>query len=276
MLAVARLGRLSAAAEVLQVNHTTVARRLAALEKSLGERVLVRTSNGWELTDRGREVMQVAEQVERAMASVTTSADQGLSGVVRIAGPDGFATHVVAPAAVDLGRRHPHLRVEVISATQRLRQHRSGVDIEVVVGEPDVHRATAVELMHYALGLYASTDYLDQHPAPRTLADIADHPLCYYIESSLQVDGLDLATDVLPAPSRWIRSTSVFVHLETTLLGAGIGILPDYMARRHPSLVRLLPDDYRHELTYWAVVRSEAARSPVVRATLDVVRRAAR
>lgn len=272
LLTVARLGRYSAAADVLGVNHTTVSRRIAQLEKSLGERVLVQTTDGWELTDSGRSVLEAAEAVERAVKSLdrADAAASGLTGVVRLATPDGFGTQFAVPALVRLRREHPGLATELITATQRLKQHRSGVDIEVTVGQPRVHRAVAMHLRDYHLGLYATPAYLERAGEPRALDDLAGHPLIYYIEQSLQLDELDLATAALPAPI--MRSTSVFVHVQTTLASAGIGILPDFMADRQPGLVRVLPEAYAHAADYWAVIRAESLRNPAVAATMDALR----
>src|SRR5690349_14257155 len=55
LLAVGRSGRYNTAAEELGLNHTTISRRIAALEQSIGGRVLARVGGGWELTDLGRE-----------------------------------------------------------------------------------------------------------------------------------------------------------------------------------------------------------------------------
>ncbi|WP_176455768.1 LysR family transcriptional regulator [Enemella evansiae] len=276
LLTVARLGRYSAAADVLGVNHTTVSRRIGGLEKALGARVLVQTSDGWELTEAGRSILGAAETVERAVKSLTDRGDspEGLSGVVRLATPDGFGTHFAVPALVRLREQHPQLQTELITATQRLKQHRSGVDIEVIVGEPKVHRAVAVQLCGYHLGLYATADYLRRNGEPTSLADLAEHCVVYYIEQSLQVDELDLATERLPAPRQAMRSTSVFVHVETTLASAGIGILPDFMADPEPRLVRVLADEYAHPADYWAVIREESLRNPAVGVTMDALRAA--
>ncbi|NNG21366.1 LysR family transcriptional regulator [Naumannella sp. ID2617S] len=274
LLTVARLGRYSVAADVLGVNHTTVSRRISGLEKALGARVLVQTPDGWELTDEGQAVLAAAEAVERAVKSVTErdgQVEHGLTGVVRLATPDGFGTHFAVPALVRLRRRNPALHTELITATQRLKQHRSGVDIEVVVGEPNVHRAAAVHLKDYHLGLYATQEYLGRHGTPARLDDLAQHCLVYYIEQSLQVDELDLATASLPTPAYAMRSTSVFVHVRTTLASAGIGILPDFMADTEPRLVRVLGEDYAHAADYWAVIRAESLRNPAVAATMDAL-----
>src|SRR6185312_13287124 len=72
LLAVGRSGRYTTAAEELGLNHTTISRRIAALEESIGGRVLARVAGGWELTDLGREALAAAEAVESAVRSLTT------------------------------------------------------------------------------------------------------------------------------------------------------------------------------------------------------------
>ena len=60
LLTVARLGKYTAAAQVLGVNHTTVSRRIAALEKSVGEPVLASSPDGWEVTQAGEQLISAA------------------------------------------------------------------------------------------------------------------------------------------------------------------------------------------------------------------------
>ena len=74
LLAVGRSGRYTTAAEELGLNHTTISRRIAALEQSIGGRVLARVAGGWELTDLGREALSAAEAVESAVRSLTVDA----------------------------------------------------------------------------------------------------------------------------------------------------------------------------------------------------------
>ena len=275
-LAVARLGRYTAAGEALGVNHSTVSRRIRGLEAAMGGRVLTRTPAGWEVTELGQRALASAEEVERALAGLSQHADGGeISGMVRIAAPDAFSTYVATPALAALQREHPGLVVEVISATQRVRQNRSGVDLEIVIGKPFVHRAVAAHVLDYALGLYASPEYLD----PRRAAAHAGRPrrssaqLLHRVRVA-RVDDLDRATDSLPPMRRGIFSTSVFAQVAATVAGAGIGLLPAFLVDGRDDLVRVLPDDYNHELSYWAVVREEAMRSPVVTAVFAALREA--
>lgn len=271
-LAVVRLGRYTAAAEALGVNHSTVSRRIAALETTMGGRLLVRGPGGWEVTALGRRATQTAERIESSLRDLLDGEDgDPVHGMVRIAAPDAFTAVFLAPAMATLRREHPGLAVELLSATQRVRQNRSGVDLEIVVGRPQVVRAFATPVCAYALRLYAAPGYLEEHGAPHAIADLAGHPLVYYVESSLQVDELDRALQKLPTSPPSLRSTSVFAHVEATAAGAGIGILPDFLGDGDGRLVRVLDGAYEHPLRYWAVARDEGPRNPAVAATLGAI-----
>ena len=87
-LAVARAGRMSAAARRLQVEHTTVSRRLAALESELGVPLFYRTTKGYLLTPHGENVLSNAEAMEREAVAVAARAREGsgsVAGLVRLA-----------------------------------------------------------------------------------------------------------------------------------------------------------------------------------------------
>lgn len=265
-LAVARLGRYTAAAQVLGVNHSTVSRRIAALEEAMGGRVLTRASGGWAVTPLGQRATAAAERIESELHDLVDGDQPGLTGLVRIAAPDAFTALYAVPAIAPLQEANPDLAFELLSATQRVRQHRSGVDIEIAVGRPDVRKALATPMFRYSLALYATDAYLAAHGEPHVIAQMADHRLIFYIESALQIDELDHALAELPPSPPSIRSTGVFAHLGAAVAGAGIAILPDFVAAREPSLRRVLADEYEHPVEYWAVTREESLRNTAVAA----------
>src|SRR3954453_21224161 len=100
LLAVGRSGRYNTAAEELGLNHTTISRRIAALEESIGGRVLARVGGGWDLPDLGRDALSAAEAVESAVRSLTVEPGgaRALEGVVRISATDGFRAYIAARA----------------------------------------------------------------------------------------------------------------------------------------------------------------------------------
>ncbi|WP_156426530.1 LysR family transcriptional regulator [Mycobacterium sp. IS-3022] len=274
LLAVGRSGRYKTAAEELGLNHTTISRRIAALEESVGGRVLARGPGGWELTELGRDALAAAEAIESAVRSLAVDAagDRALEGVVRISATDGFSAYIAAPAAAHVQRRHPKVAVELVATTRPATQQRSGLDVEVVVGEPKVHLARAIRLGDYCLGLYGARGYLAEHGTPASIADLERYPLVYFIDSMLQVDDLDVAASFAPAMRESVTSTNVFVHVEATRAAAGIGLLPCFMADRHDDLVRVLPGQVAVRLTYWLVTRAEALRRPEVAAVVEAIR----
>ncbi|MFD6141208.1 LysR family transcriptional regulator [Promicromonospora sp. NPDC060271] len=273
LLQVARTGRYTTAAQALGVNHTTVARNITALERSLGGRLLVRGADGWELTSLGRRAARAGEAVSDAVDRLVagdTEADP-VTGVVRMTATDGFSAYIASPAIARLRGEHPELSVELVTVTRVATHHRSGVDIDVVVGEPSVQRAKAVCLGEYVLGMYGSRDYLARHGTPATVDEMSGHGLVYFIDSMLQVNHLDAPRRLVPGMQDALASTNVFVHVEATRAGAGLGFLPCFMADRHDDLVRLLPDDVTERLPYWAVVRSESWRRPAVAAVVQAL-----
>jgi DNA-binding transcriptional LysR family regulator len=271
LLAVARTGRFATAARQLGVTHTTVARRIEALEAALGGRVLVRGSDGWRLTPLGERAAAAGEGVESALGALDEGGGE-LSGAIRLSATDGFSAFVAAPAMAELRRRHPGVSLQVVAQTRQAAVHRSGVDLEVVVGRPEARRARTVRLADYALGLYASPEVLAEHGTPQRLDDLAGKPLVYFIESMLQVDVLDGVRVALPGMVDAVSSTNVFVHVEATRAGAGFGLLPAFLADREPGLTRVLRGEVDPRLPYWLVAPLEASRLPVVSAYLEALR----
>lgn len=274
LLTVSRSAKFTTAAQTLGLNHTTISRRIAALEKALGGRVLSRAAGGWELTELGHEAVLVAEQVEKAVHSLGDPgcAPDPITGVVRMTATDGFSAYVAAPAVAKLRRLHPGLSVEIVTVTRQALQQRSGLDIEVVVGEPQVHRAEATKLGDYELGMYASRDYLTENGTPTTVDELIEHRLVYFVDSMLQVDDLDAPRRLVPTMKDGLSSTNVFVHVEATRASAGIGFLPCFMADLHEDLVRLLPETMSERLPYWMVLRPDSMRRPAVAAVVQALR----
>lgn len=274
LLTVSRSAKFTTAAHTLGLTHSTVSRRIAALEKALGGRVLARAEGGWELTELGQRAVAVAEQMEAGVRSLSEHgrAPDPVTGVVRMTATDGFSAYIASPAVAKLRRRHPGLSVEIVTVTRQALQQRSGLDIEVVVGEPRVHRAEASKLGDYVLGMYASRDYLAETGTPTTVEELSDHRLVYFVDSMLQVDDLDAPRRLVPAMKDALTSTNVFVHVEATRAGAGIGFLPCFMADLYPDLVRILPESVSERLPYWMVLRPDSMRRPAIAAVVQGLR----
>jgi DNA-binding transcriptional LysR family regulator len=271
LLTVARLGRFNAVAETLGTTHTTISRRILALDKQLGGRTLERSPHGWELTELGASAVAAAERIEEtlgSLAAVTGQDRDALSGMVRISTSDGFGAEFVTPALVRLQQRHPMLNVEMLSATRKVSQNRSGVDLEVVVGRTDVSNAQAIFLTNYFLRLYASPAYAARQGLPETPDGVRQHGFVSYVESALQVAELGHRSSQLPMPKSSFQATSIFAQVEAVRRGGGIGLLPNFMVAGDPDFVPVLPDDFQRQVPIWAVARPESLRSARVQAVV--------
>ncbi|QYF90836.1 LysR family transcriptional regulator [Arthrobacter sp. PAMC25284] len=275
LLTVARLGRFNAVAETLGTTHTTISRRILALDKQLGGRTLERIPHGWELTELGSQAVAAAESIEGTLgllAGRLSHSGDTLSGVVRISTPDGFGAEFVAPALVRLQRAHPLLNVELLSDTRKVSRNRSGVDLEVVVGNLEPGNAQPIFLSNYFLRLYASPSYARDHGLPETLDDVRQHGFVSYVESALKVEELGHRSTQLPVPRSSFQATSIFAQVEAVRRGAGIGLLPNFMVTRRTGLLPVLPHDFQRQLPIWAVARAESLRSAAVQAVLASLR----
>lgn len=274
LLEVARSGSLIGAASSIGIDHTTVSRRITALESSVGAPVVVRTGRGCELTELGRSLLAASESVERAIGQVRTLAQPGgvseLTGLVRIAAPDAFAVEFVGPALARMVRTHPRVTLELTSATRPMvRGH--GADIEIGVGS-SLPRWETVLLSPYALGLYASSDYLADHGTPTSVDDLGAHRLVYYIESLLRVSELDIFDRLFPGHPVQVSSTSVHAQLSATLAGAGIGLLPAFLADPQVGLRRVLRAEVDVEQKYIAGLAPRSLRRPATTVVMQELR----
>lgn len=273
LLAVARAGRMVGAAALLGVDHTTVRRRIDRLEAALGVRLLDRGADGWELTAIGRDVAMrsapLEEAVERAVEAAA-GGESGLRGTVRVVAPEGFAVTFAAPALARLRAASPDLLVELVTSTRPLSLRGAGFDLAVTIGSAAGSRMSSEPLSEYAVRLYASRDYLDAHPPIRTVADLDQHLLVYYVDALLTVRELDLAP-LLGGMRVGFGSTSAVAQLEATRSGAGIGLLHAFVAEREPGLVPVLPREVDFRLQFSMSVRAESRGLAAVAAVRDAL-----
>ncbi|WP_417219516.1 LysR family transcriptional regulator [Arthrobacter sp.] len=271
LLTVARLGRFTAVAEALETTHTTVSRRISALDRQLGGRTLARTPAGWELTDLGRHALRAAESIESSLATLKSEVShrgEVVSGVVRVHVSDAFGAYIAGPAIVDLQRDHPRLKVELLSATRRASRNRSGVDLEVVAGRVEDSRSEVMVLCEYTLRLFASPGYLQEQGRPTSLSDLDRHRFVSYVDSELQVAELDYRSTGLPVPSAAFQATSIFAQLQAVRAGGGIGMLPSYVVHGDPDFTPVLVDSFERSVNYSALARPESLRAPGVQAVI--------
>ncbi|HEY0201552.1 MAG TPA: LysR family transcriptional regulator [Burkholderiaceae bacterium] len=275
-LELARAGTLVGAARRLGVDHTTVARRIQALEKQMGAGLFARAADGHRLTEAGRRLQPQAEAMEaaaRAVESATPTA-QGPTGLVRIGATEGFGTIVLAPQLVRLGRMHPGLAIDLLALPRLVHLSRREADIVISLERPTRGAVVVVRLCDYVLQLYGARGYLQARPPIATRADLQGHSFVSYVDDLLFTKELQLL-DELHRPERFaLRSTSILAQYQAVRAGAGLAVLPAFIAGHDPELVRVLPEQARFTRTFWMSMPEEGKYLARMQAAWAFVREA--
>jgi DNA-binding transcriptional LysR family regulator len=244
-LAVARAGQILAAARRLGINHATLGRRLTTMEQDLRTRLLIRRTNGCELTAEGEIFFRAAERMETEMLAAqaaTGRVDSAISGTVRIGAPDGFGVSFLASRLGRLTERHPELKLQLVPIPRSFSLSQREADIAITIERPEQGRLVSSKLTDYTLGLYASQAYLADRGKPESTDDLKRHRRIGYVEDLIFSPSLDFTGEVMRNWDAGFEISSAIGQTEAVRSGAGIGILHNYVARRYGELVRVLPD----------------------------------
>ena len=268
-LEVARSGTLVGAARRLAVDHTTVARHIQALERQFGSALFVRQPEGHRLTEAGRRLQPQVEAMERAfspIASATPGAGDGLSGPVRIGATEGFGSYILAPRLALFACQHPDLVVELLAIPRQVNLSRREADIVISLERPTRGPIVVTRLTDYTLRLYASSRYLAQHEPLASREDLRGHSFVSYIDDLLFSKELPYLNEVCRPEHFTLRSTNLIAQYRAVAAGAGIAVLPAFLAETDPSLECVLPAQVNFTRTFWMSMPEETRHFARIRA----------
>lgn len=272
-LAVARTGQILAASRRLGVNHATLSRRVSALEEALKTRLLIRRTNGCDLTAEGEAFLRAAERMETEMLAMQASIgriDTAVAGTVRVGAPDGFGVSFLAPRLGRLTARHPELKIQLVPVPRSFSLSQREADIAITLERPEQGRLVSSKLTDYTLGLYASRDYLAENGTPETVEDLKTHRRVGYVEDLIFTASLNFTGEIMRSWDASFEISSATGQTEAVRSGAGVGILHDYIARQYPELVRVLPDNTIRR-AYWTTWHESARDLTRVRTVAEFV-----
>lgn len=275
-LAIEQAGSVLAAAKRLGVNHTTVLRRIANLEKQLGVRLFEHLRTGYTPTPAGEELRDAVGRVQQILTDAEhqlAGKDLQLSGIVRIATTDTLLSSLVLPHLSRFRRLHPRIQLQVISANQlvNLTHREADVAIRATNHPPDNMLGRKIGLVRSAV--YGAVQYLEQRGYdPRfgghdwigldeTLAHLAEYR---WLERQV-------------APERIIlRLNNSLYKLEAVKAGHGIAPLFCYIAEREPQLIRLTEPEPLFDTDLWLLSHPDLRQVARVRAFTEFITQCAK
>jgi DNA-binding transcriptional LysR family regulator len=265
-VALADTGTLLGAARSLGVEHATVARRVAALESQLDQRLVDRRSGRYVLTTAGEDVAATA----RRMLAETLSLERTLlagsrSAAVEVAvsTPPVIASHLIAPRLAQFHREHPTIQLQLLGESHAASLTRREADIVLRLSRPDdntlvVRRAGAVTYR-----AYAAPAYLAAHPpAERAFIGLSDD-----LDGTPNQLWLRQLAGNRPMV---LRSNDFLTQCAAASAGLGIAVLPDFVARTaEPDLVEAEPGSFRRDA--WIAFHRDLRGAPQIKATATLL-----
>lgn len=270
-LAVARHGSTLAAAKALNVNQSTVHRRLEELEKRLGHHLVVRQPTGYKLTELGQDMVSYAERVEETIQSFErrlAASDMSLSGSVKVTCPVAIGVNLLhSPFIKKFSARYPNLRVEFVISDKLLDLGKGEADIAIRATAPFDDALFGRKIAETPWAIYASASYIERAGAITDVADIAQHSVVLYdIEQHVTKAWLQ---SIAPGARVAARCDSVTALRSAAKSGVGLAALPMTVGDSDPDLVRLLGPIPGLTTNFYLLMHSDMKTTPRVRALFD-------
>jgi DNA-binding transcriptional LysR family regulator len=264
-LELARCGSLSAAARALAVEHSTVARRVAALEGRIGVRLFDRLPRSWSLTREGEDLLPHARRIEEEAHAFSraTLGVAALTGTVRLSAPPVFASHVLVPRLAEWRRRWPGIVLDIVGEAREADLYRREADLALRLSRPSAGGLAARPLASIGYGLYAAKPWLKRPPQQWEFLgygdSLRDTPQQQWLAKLAGARSFALYANDLAALHQACRA------------GLGLAVLPHFLARDDKALRPLPGHDCPVSRGIWLVLHPDVRRSPRVKAVAEGV-----
>lgn len=266
-VALAEAGSLSGAARALKVDHATVGRRVAGLERVLGTVLIDRQPRGCVLTEAGRKIAAIAADMQaqaHALERAARALHTPLAGTVTVSAPPVFASHFLAPRLSSLRRLYPALHLSLRGDPAQASLSRHEADLAIRLSRP--HEVSNVTRRIGAMDfwLYAAPGYTRKRP-PSAWEFVA------YDASLEHVPQQKWLKDFAGERPVVFRTNDLSSQVATAREGVGIAALPCFLADTDPRLMPLPVSLEPLSREIWLVVHADLRRMPAVRAVMDFV-----
>lgn len=275
VLAIARYGNLAAAARHLRVNHSTVFRRLGAIESRLGVRLFDRKDGAYAATAAGEDLLRTAERVEaevEALERRLSGQDARLTGSLRLTAPDDIAEILLIPLLAEFRRRYPDITLDLVIDNRMLSLTRREADVAL---RPTLEPPES--LTGRRVATLSATVYRTSGRLIRAADDAGDQAAWAQRDWVAWEDGAGP-----PAVARWLarnaepgrigyRSNSLLNQASAARAGLGLAVLPCFQGDTDPHLVRVIDPPEALQTDLWLLTHPDLRRAARVRALMDLL-----
>lgn len=268
-LAVARCGSLSAAAKELEVSQPTVSRDIQAIEKLTSLNLFQRTTQGLNLTDAGKALVESATRMDAA-AELFNRQASGLStelkGDIRISANEIVGVYLLPAAVTEFRRKHPGVQVEILITNQASSLNKREADIALRMFRPTQPDLVARRLPDMQLGFYAHMDYLKQCGEPQSIEEFKKHNVIGFDNDREFIDAAGEMGIQFTPEDFVLRTDSMLMQINLARAGGGIIGTHTRLAERWPELTRIMHWIPLPMLEFWVVCHSDTQFNSRIRA----------
>jgi len=259
---------LAGAARATRVEHTTIGRRLSALEHSLGAPLVLRGREGLQLTRLGEQVAPLAVAVERAVQAVRDLVASQRSRV-RLAVPSGF-TRLFSEGIAAFARDNPSVTLEIVSGARPVDLKKGEADLAIRSAAIVDKELIARKLFESGFALYAADSYLARKPAPRDPNDLTGHDVVGFDVMLSKVSAVKWLDERAVKANVVMRSREVMDVAAAVVGGIGLSVLPCWVGDAEPGLRRLTREVVAVQ-SFSLVYPRESKLSPEIRRVIGFV-----
>ena len=280
-------GSLSAAATQLGTTQPTVSRRLQALERSLGVRLLRRSTHSMTLTEDGQRCLERARELLanwHAFEADLRGAGDEPEGTLRVIAPHAFGQHQLVAPLADYLARHPRVNVEWLLHDRRPDFIAEGIDCAIQVGEVDDQNVVAIKLAEVPRIVVAAPALAKLLPATQEPGDLARLPwlsMRPYYRTEVTLSALaPLAGGPVArfAIAPRMSTDSLYALRTAAVMGVGAAVASAWLVAddiAQGRLVHLAPQWRAAPLPVWLVYPKARFYPARLRRFLDVIRASA-
>ncbi|MEJ8797742.1 LysR family transcriptional regulator [Trinickia caryophylli] len=263
-VALARHGSLSGAARAISVTHATISRRIQALERTLGEKLVERRPDGYVLTPGGTRVLSAASEMEAAAARLVRDGGDGrATGLVRINALPSLTQSFLSARLAKLAAEHPALDLDIAADVRSVSLERREADVALRLGRPQDGDVIGSFLVNVGYGFYAA-------PAWRRRTEDGTSPVFVgFDEANAHVPESHWLKRHFPRARIAIGASSLLAQAAAAKAGAGVALLPHFLGRADEALMPCVLEPAPPTRELWLLRRRHSRNDTAVRVVVD-------
>jgi len=242
-LALSRCSKLKLASKKLKVEPTTIARRIARLERNIESDLFNKSPKGYILTEKGVELLRYVEKIENEIFEINDNflkSNPKIRGKVRLSVGEGLGVEIISKNLNLFYEKFPEIEIELLADTKSRSLSNHEADVLISLSRPNKGRLLSLKLCDYFVKLYGSKNYKKDFNNIKNLKDLNSHNFVSYVDELIEFPELNYLKEMNNKLNVVFSSNSLRSQLHAVKKGVGLGLLHSFIARNHQDLVPVL------------------------------------